>query len=126
MDREAFDKELVKYKIIRLEDYYRPRSKRAEVKITQPAKITNEPSTSSSTTASKSRTVVPVNLSASEEVEEEIKELPFWELMEKNAREIFTAEETKKFMSALRLNYEDISEYVNLEDLNSAATLLNV
>ena len=73
---------------------------------------------------------------------------PFWSLLEKAAKETLSTEEVEKFMTAMKKvltccfqvficvhkmciassifqNYADVSDLINLEDLNVAAAMAN-
>eukprot|EP01033_Poteriospumella_lacustris_P003353 gene3353-2476_t len=107
MEREAFQRELAKYKIVRSENYIKPREKRPEIKRIEARPVVSEGP--------------KVKL---HKVAGESESQSFWDLIKAAARELLTEEETEQFLTALRQNYNDVPEMINLEDLNFAASLL--
>mmetsp|Transcript_7921 Transcript_7921/g.8669 ORF Transcript_7921/g.8669 Transcript_7921/m.8669 type:complete len:113 (-) Transcript_7921:41-379(-) len=108
MERQAFEKELGKYSIARLADFYRPRLKRQETKTAAPRLTLGDK-------GEKEKFKL---------VDESQQNVGFWDLMEKAAKEILSPEETEKFLAAVRKNYKDVPDLINLEDLNYAASIL--
>jgi len=108
MEKEAFQRELAKYKIVRLEDYCRSRDKRMIE--SRPAAARNAPVHPEK---------VHVRLTNTD-----AESRGFWELMEVASRELLTVEETARFMAALRQSYKEVPDSINLEDLNYAASLV--
>jgi hypothetical protein len=106
MERSVFQRELAKYKIVRNEDYIKPREKRPEVKRIEARPVVSEGP--------------KVKLTRGTESESS----SFWDLMTSAARELLSEEETTRFLSALRQNYTDVPELINMEDLNYAASLI--
>eukprot|EP01039_Chlorochromonas_danica_P004587 gene4587-5029_t len=106
MERGAFEKELAKYKIVRLEDHYTPRLK------TNVSAVRSSPRPLPSADKEKKKIV--------------LEDDKFWTLIEKVAADILSEEEVSKFLAALKKAYADVPELVNLEDLNVAASLVKV
>jgi hypothetical protein len=108
MERPTFEKELSKYKIVRLADHYKIRWKPLSSKRTaERAKL--PPSSGASAAAGK-----PVSAPTD----------PFWTMIERVNVNALSESEMKKFLAALREEHAQIVSQVNLEDLEYMAKKL--
>lgn len=104
MERPTFEKELQKYKIVRLADHYKIRWK--------------PQSSTSKRTAERAK--LPTSVVATKPVSASTD--PFWTMIERVNVNALSEAEMKKFLAALREEHAQIVSQVNLEDLEYMAS----
>eukprot|EP00428_Durinskia_dybowskii_P077826 CAMPEP_0170358958 /NCGR_PEP_ID=MMETSP0117_2-20130122/2497_1 /TAXON_ID=400756 /ORGANISM="Durinskia baltica, Strain CSIRO CS-38" /LENGTH=111 /DNA_ID=CAMNT_0010613185 /DNA_START=30 /DNA_END=365 /DNA_ORIENTATION=- len=108
MDESQFKKELGKYKVVRLEDFYRPRFKKVEAK----------------STGSKHVHADRKPAGEKDKVKIDTKEQSFWVLMESALLEVMSASEAGVVIGKMRKSMNEVPGSINLEDLDTAASSL--
>mmetsp|Transcript_19619 Transcript_19619/g.32810 ORF Transcript_19619/g.32810 Transcript_19619/m.32810 type:complete len:117 (+) Transcript_19619:131-481(+) len=109
MDPATFQKELQKYKVVRLEDYYHPKMK-VVTKAKQPQL----------TAADKERKAAAAKAGTNAVAGGDKNN--FWVLMEKALKDVLSPSEVAEFIGEMKKGMEeDVPRTLNLEDLDIAA-----
>eukprot|EP00601_Ochromonadales_sp_CCMP2298_P001091 CAMPEP_0173188554 /NCGR_PEP_ID=MMETSP1141-20130122/11315_1 /TAXON_ID=483371 /ORGANISM="non described non described, Strain CCMP2298" /LENGTH=111 /DNA_ID=CAMNT_0014112487 /DNA_START=34 /DNA_END=369 /DNA_ORIENTATION=+ len=107
MDTATFQRELQKFKVVRLEDYYHPRMKKTDQKMGSKQIASGERRAGAEKDKGKAAPAGPAG--------------SFWVLLEAALADTLAPSETTAFLAEMRRGLEEVPRSINLEDLDLAA-----
>jgi len=110
MQDNVFKRELNKYRVVRRDDHHKVRWKKMKESVTAPSSSTSKAAAKKNN--KKLASVSTMNL-----------DTEFWKDLQENASSVLTADECKRFMTAVQKEYPKTIEKVNFEDLEAGLSM---